>query len=45
MAMLWAVSAEGPPLLLTVWPVKVCVVDVPAVSVTVSVTVKEPATA
>ena len=35
----WAVWALGPPLRLTVCPVKVWVVDVPAVSVSVSVTV------
>jgi hypothetical protein len=33
------VWALGPPLRLTVWPVKTCVVDVPAVSVAVSVAV------
>ena len=33
---LWAL---GPPLRLIVWPVKTCVVDVPAESVSVSVTV------
>ena len=38
----WVASAEGPPLLDTVWPVKVWVVDVPAESVTVRVAVKGP---
>jgi hypothetical protein len=35
----WLVIAAGPPLLLTVWPVKTCVSDVPAVLATVSVAV------
>jgi hypothetical protein len=34
--------ADGPPLLLTVWPVKIWVVDVPAESVTVRVAVNDP---
>ena len=34
--------ADGPPLLLTVCPVKVCLVDVPDVFVTVRVTVYIP---
>jgi hypothetical protein len=33
------VVADGPPLLLIVWPVKTWVVDVPAESVTVNLTV------
>jgi len=33
------VWAPDPPLLLTVWPVKTCALDVPAVSVAVSVAV------
>jgi hypothetical protein len=37
------VDADGPPLFDTVLPVKTVVVDVPAVSVTVSVAVKGPA--
>jgi hypothetical protein len=41
----WEASAEGPPLLDTVWPVKTCVVEVPAVSATVSVAVNGPAVA
>ena len=39
----WVARAEGPPLLETVCPVKTCVVEVPAVSVTVNVAVKGPA--
>jgi hypothetical protein len=38
----WVASAEGPPLLETVWPVNVWAVEVPAVSVTVRVAVKGP---
>ena len=38
----WEASADGPPLLDTVWPVKTWVVEVPAVSVTVKVAVKGP---
>jgi hypothetical protein len=37
--MVWVVVACGPPLLLTVWPVKTCASEVPAVLVTVSRTV------
>jgi hypothetical protein len=38
----WEASADGPPLLDTVWPVKTSVVEVPAVSVTVKVAVNGP---
>ena len=36
------VTADGPPLLLAVWPVKVCSVEVPAVLVTVRVAENVP---
>ena len=36
------VVADAPPLLLTVWPVKTCVVEVPAEFVTVRFAVKLP---
>ena len=39
----WVARAEGPPLLETVCPVKVWLVEVPAVSVTVKVAEKGPA--
>ncbi len=41
----WVATAEGPPLLLTVFPVKVWVVEVPAESVSVTVALKVPAAA
>jgi hypothetical protein len=37
--MAWVIVASGPPWLLTVWPVKTCTSEVPAVFVTVSRTV------
>ena len=38
----WVVSADGCPLLLTTWPVKIVLVEVPAVLVTVRETSKLP---
>ena len=41
----WVVSADGCPLLLTTWPVKVVCVEVPAVLVTVRETENTPSLA